>query len=47
MKKLILLGVFALSLTVNAGYLEDGNLYYKNQKYQNCMGILKIVEEIF
>ena len=33
MKKLILLGIFALSLTVNAGYLEDGNLYYKNQNY--------------
>ncbi len=36
MKKLILLGVFALSLTVNAGYLEDGNLYYKNQNYDKA-----------
>ena len=36
MKKFILLGVFALSLTVNAGYLEDGNLYYKNQNYDKA-----------
>ncbi len=36
MKKLILLGIFALSLTVNAGYLEDGNLYYKNQNYDKA-----------
>ena len=33
MKKLAILGIIALAHTAQAGYLEDGNSYFKNNNY--------------
>ena len=36
MKKIILLGIIALSFVVQAGYLEEGNFYYQNRNYEKA-----------
>ena len=46
MKKLAILGIIALAHTAQAGYLEDGNSYFKNNNYPKAEQMyLKAIKE--